>query len=386
MARSAALHDRLQDLSEHLGRRLVLTDERLHVLGYSSHESEADRARLSVILAHSDSWPIPPSTSTEHVQAVSGHGWVRLVALRDHAQVVGFLLIPCDRGDGDMGKSAEDELGRHRPLLVQMLSERAARAQRDRARCSTLVRDLVGEAPLARMMAGAALVEEGKLGLAPRYSAVALGLKPALEGATELARRAVDLTIEYAARTSTVSLVGGVLDDGTGVLVFPRPVVEERLLRVFEHPELREVRAGIGPLVDDLVQVRESYLRSRDAWLVNMSTRATRRVSVWDNLGVDRLLVRAASGLREEDLPEPVLQIIRARLGDELLQTLRSYLAHGGDVAVTVGTLHIHRSTLYYRLGRIRDLSGVDVADAHLRAELTIGLRMAELGGHGIPD
>lgn len=130
----------------------------------------------------------------------------------------------------------------------------------------------------------------------------------------------------------------------------------------------------------------ESYLRSRDAWLVNMSTRATRRVSVWDNLGVDRLLVRAASGLREEDLPEPVLQIIRARLGDELLQTLRSYLAHGGDVAVTVGTLHIHRSTLYYRLGRIRDLSGVDVADANLRAELTIGLRMAELGGHGIPD
>lgn len=208
MAPSAALHDRLQDLSEHLGRRLVLTDERLRVVGYSIHESEADRARLSTVLAHSDSWPLPHGVG-ETVRDIPGHGSLRMVPLRDRDHAVGFLLVPTMPGEEELVGRARAVLAQHLPTITGLLSDRAARAHVERDRASALVRDLVGDDPRARALAGVALVEEGLLGEAQRYSAVALGLTPNSEGAVDVAWRAVDHTLEFAARTSTVSLAGG---------------------------------------------------------------------------------------------------------------------------------------------------------------------------------
>ena len=55
------LDDALQDLAAALGCRLVVQDDRIRVLGYSIHESEADHGRLSYLLAHSDTWPALPA-------------------------------------------------------------------------------------------------------------------------------------------------------------------------------------------------------------------------------------------------------------------------------------------------------------------------------------
>lgn len=213
-----------------------------------------------------------------------------------------------------------------------------------------------------------ALVDEGLLGASRHYSAVALGPDPRARGhdparADATARLAVEATIDFVGRSSTASVAGAAMGGGIGILVFPRPVVADRLARILDGA-YADVRAGLGPLVSDLTEVVGSFQRARDAWRVGVATRAEARVLEWSALGVDRLLIRLPlDDLTLDDLPAPVRRLLRAGFGEELLGTLDAYLAHGCDAAATARTLHIHRSTLYYRLDRLRDVGEVDFSD-----------------------
>lgn len=59
----------------------------------------------------------------------------------------------------------------------------------------------------------------------------------------------------------------------------------------------------------------------------------------------------------------------------ELVRTLAAYLDSGGNYDRTSAALVIHRSTLRYRLGRIRDVSGLDIGDPESRLNLHIAIR-----------
>ena len=291
----ADLHDALQDLSELLKRRLVIVDERFRVVAYSIHESERDRARLSIILAHSDSWEVPPAGAGEETQHVAGIGEIRFVPLRDHRHRVGFLLLPLEPGETDLPQATAEALAGHVGELGLLLSLRTLYAERDHHRVRVLLEELIGDDPAIRAGAAAALVDEGLLGLARQYSTVAIGPDPRDLGhdparADAVARLAVDAIIEFVGRTSTASMVGTCLGRGLGILVFPRPAVAERLARLLGEHE--GVRAGIGPLVRELTDVAGSFGRARDAWRVGCATRAAERVLVWSDLGLDRLQVR----------------------------------------------------------------------------------------------
>nr|WP_271211830.1 helix-turn-helix domain-containing protein [Rhodococcus wratislaviensis] len=54
---------------------------------------------------------------------------------------------------------------------------------------------------------------------------------------------------------------------------------------------------------------------------------------------------------------------------------------HAGDAAATAAELRIHRQTLYYRLGRIEDLTGLDLTVGAHRLELHIGLVLGRFLG-----
>ena len=62
---------------------------------------------------------------------------------------------------------------------------------------------------------------------------------------------------------------------------------------------------------------------------------------------------------------------------DDLRSTAWAVLELGGDVTAAAGRLHLHRTTLYYRLDRIRDITGVDLRDPAGRADLHAALRLA---------
>ncbi|MCM3812938.1 PucR family transcriptional regulator [Streptomyces malaysiensis] len=70
----------------------------------------------------------------------------------------------------------------------------------------------------------------------------------------------------------------------------------------------------------------------------------------------------------------PVLQLPSAQSG-ELLATLRAFLENGRSWQRTAETLHIHRQTVLYRVRRIEQLTGRQVADTGDLAALWLALK-----------
>lgn len=62
------------------------------------------------------------------------------------------------------------------------------------------------------------------------------------------------------------------------------------------------------------------------------------------------------------------------RRGSELIDTLAAYLRSGGALAQAAGTLGVHRNTLSYRIGRIEDLTGRELADPRTRYLFQVAL------------
>jgi DNA-binding PucR family transcriptional regulator len=180
------------------------------------------------------------------------------------------------------------------------------------------------------------------------------------------------------ARSSTASVVGTTIDDGTGVLIFPRPVVKERLARILADPKLGRVCAGIGPVVGRMEEVHHSLTLARRALRVAWLAPTDHGLAItWDDAGLDGVLaLLPLEQMTAQDLPLSARRLLSAGLSQEILSTVQAYLDCGGDAQRTAVALNIHRSTLYYRLGRVRSVLDADLGDGRLRAELHIGLRI----------
>ena len=59
----------------------------------------------------------------------------------------------------------------------------------------------------------------------------------------------------------------------------------------------------------------------------------------------------------------------------ELVKTLTQYLEHGGNYDATALKLSVHRSTLKYRLQRIRELTGLELNDPDVHFNLQLATR-----------
>lgn len=379
----ASLDDTLQDLAEASGRRLVVLDARQAVVAYSIHETGEDRERLSQLLARPDQWT-PPAGDLVEIQ-LPGIGDAAVLPLTDHRRRVGFLLTFL--GDAAVDARQLERLRSGAVTLGMLLSLRLLYAERDRSRARELLSRVTGSDPVERRAAAGALVEEGHVGAASQYSAVAIGPDPRSIGPSGRTALAVEMTLEFVARSSTATVVGSTLDDGTGILVFPRPVVGERLARILADPRLKGVRAGIGPVVCSLAEADRTFRLARRAlratWL---APEGLALAAPWDETGLDGLLaLLPLEEMTPADLPRSVRRVLAAGLSPEVLQTLESYLDCGGDAQRASQQLRVHRSTLYYRLGRIQRVLEADLHDGRLRAELHLGLRAARHLGSEAP-
>lgn len=96
----------------------------------------------------------------------------------------------------------------------------------------------------------------------------------------------------------------------------------------------------------------------------------------WDALGAWHLIVAAPPELTVADIHRGA-EVLAGQPRPDLMLTARSVLDHGGDVAATAAELHIHRTTLYYRLERIEALTGVNLKTSPERDGLHMALRLA---------
>jgi PucR C-terminal helix-turn-helix domain len=96
----------------------------------------------------------------------------------------------------------------------------------------------------------------------------------------------------------------------------------------------------------------------------------------WDALGSWHLIAAAPPDLAVADV-HPGADVLARRSRPDLEITARTVLDHGGDIARSAAELHIHRTTLYYRLDRIEELTGVNLKTSPQRDALHMALRLA---------
>ena len=65
--------------------------------------------------------------------------------------------------------------------------------------------------------------------------------------------------------------------------------------------------------------------------------------------------------------------------GTRLLETLRTYINCDGDAQEAAKHLHVHKHTVRYRLRRITELTGLDVAKFEDAAQLYLAIGAADL-------
>ena len=193
-------------------------------------------------------------------------------------------------------------------------------------------------------------------------------------------------------RYLVVTTVGGpvlaeVADGVVCLFADPAPQPSRHWVRAWERilPRLGEVGiAGVsvgGPFTG-VAGVRRSYGQAR---ALAERQRTTARV-----LAAPGVAVYEEGGLAEIVLGHPDAENLRAyvrrilgpllddpRFGGELADTLQAYLATGGSPAGAAELLHLHPSSVKYRIRVIRDLLGGDQLDDHdHRFELELALRM----------
>ena len=78
-------------------------------------------------------------------------------------------------------------------------------------------------------------------------------------------------------------------------------------------------------------------------------------------------------------LVEPLRDHDRTRRSD-LVLTLKTYFAAGGNASEAADRLFLHRNSMLYRLERIQKLIGLDLKDDRVALALRLGLLATERG------
>lgn len=299
---------------------------------------------------------------------IRSHGRL-LTAVRSRPDVIGLVYL--DDPDGSAGTDATVALEHAATVLAIELARLLSLAETELRLGMGVVDDVV----TGTDHAGAARRAEA-LGrdLARPHRVVVVGTAratPEPDALGHAVRAALEATgapllLQRAAHVVVLLEVGSPAD---------RSAVERLAQALRGSPLGRWVRIGVG----GVCLAPEDFPRShREALLALrfLSIEGERAVlAVHDDLGVYQLLAEVAD-------PAGVEWFVRRWLGPlldydvrrhaQLVRTLAAYLHTGGRYDATAADLSIGRSTLRYRLARIRELSGHDLNDPDTRFQLQL--------------
>lgn len=171
------------------------------------------------------------------------------------------------------------------------------------------------------------------------------------------------------ARASTVVIVSDAAVDGP-----------QFLSAISKNTGGDECHIGIGGWCEHPRDFPRSYHHAQLALTMRhrVGTNTSGSVTFYEELGIYRILAEVQD-------QESVDRFIRQWLGplldydtakrSQLIPTLTAYLECGGQYDATTAVLYVHRSTLKYRLSRIRDLLGIDINDPDTRFNLQLATR-----------
>jgi len=386
----------VDDLAAELGRSVVVNDPAVRMLVTSRHFGDEDEVRVRAVLQRDAGPEVARYVLDQGVARWTRPGTVpgraelgmhaRLcVPVRDRGELLGLLMVI--DADGSLS-----------PAQVRRIEEVAAaaapalvRSDDARAEESALVADLLAEDGARRRTALAAAAARGL----PAVGTVVVAVLTAPPGpeAEQALRAAVGSAVQRRLQRGLVAVAGG---SGTivhiGLDVEAACALAERTVAtaagLLASPGA--VVAGVGGEVESVAEAWRSARQARAAArgaaaLPGPAETPTARptfgpVARWSDLGPYALLLQLpAEALTADLVPEPLARLLDDPRAATLVDTLRAYLDHGGSMPRTAEALHLHRTSLYYRLDRIRETTGLDLQSGGDRLLLHTGLLIADL-------
>ena len=154
--------------------------------------------------------------------------------------------------------------------------------------------------------------------------------------------------------------------------------------RVQERVALTKVcdstpRVGVSGLQQGADNVKCSYEQCQDVLHITRRIEPSNRVVYFEDLGYLHTLYHAGATTLQGNPYVPLLRRLLDEKQADLFRTLEAYLDSGGNGVATAENLHIHRSTLNYRLQRIFHISEVNLQDPMVRTNLQVALKLMRL-------
>jgi DNA-binding PucR family transcriptional regulator len=150
------------------------------------------------------------------------------------------------------------------------------------------------------------------------------------------------------------------------------------------HAALKRIRPnvnssiGVGGQILRPSQSERSYTEALRALRVREHSEVPDGVTSFADLGLYQILEERERGGAVDDFIQrwlgPLIGYDSQRQAG-LVNTLAHFLDCGGNYDLTARSLLIHRSTLRYRLRRIRDVAGIDLTDVDTRLNLHVATR-----------
>jgi sugar diacid utilization regulator len=137
-------------------------------------------------------------------------------------------------------------------------------------------------------------------------------------------------------------------------------------------------RVGVGQRCATVGEIPISLRQAESALRVQLAAGREDRATCYEDLGVFQLLAEIEDPTVTEAFARRWLSSLLdydERRGSELVSTLGRYLECGGNYDATAEALFIHRSTLKYRLQRIREITGYDLNHPDTRFNLQLACR-----------
>ena len=155
----------------------------------------------------------------------------------------------------------------------------------------------------------------------------------------------------------------------------PAVSAASRLLERAHGNRDSEAAAGIAAPRTGLVELGAAWREASAAARAALAEPRLGPVAEWASIGPFRLL----TALPPEAAHDPAVRPLLSPAHRELARTAEVYLDCAGQAGRTAAELGIHRQTLYYRLSRVEQLTGLDLDDGEDRLLLHMALKGARL-------
>ncbi|GGR52445.1 PucR family transcriptional regulator [Streptomyces roseolus] len=395
---SPELQALVDELAERLGRSVAVDDPLVRMVCTSRHFGDEDPVRIGTLLqGRAD------NAAIRYVLAQGVTRWSRpgfidgrddlgllpryVVPLRERGHLLGLLVVVVPEK-----KLAEEETA----AVARAAEAMAAQIHGERIAADTRKTDerdlalaLVGADVAARTTARRHGEELGLLGAAEHVlvTVVRLGcgtepvrqseaaLWAALEGFRQT--RSAQGLIAIGRERAMLLQLRGRSPGADEIAAQSARILDE--LRTFLDPSADPV-IGVGGRHPGLDGARTSYEQALVAARAARRLPSLRGIGDWELLGELAVLLQLPEhALNASLIPKPLRTLSEAHGGDRLRDTLRCFLAHAGSIPRTADALGIHRTSLYYRLRQIQEVTGLDLDDGAHRLTLHLGLRIGEL-------